>query len=89
VTERTESHTRVFDDPPKSRCSRISHSPLMQRLKASGGNPWQIVVYGAARGQCRGVGQHGEDKLFDLRTGPFKGIGSLAKLANDLALRPA
>ena len=64
------------------------YAPLMQRLKASGGTLAQLSFTVRRVADVEGSAKYGEDKLFDLRTGPFKGIGSLAKLANDM-LRPA
>jgi hypothetical protein len=64
------------------------YAPLMQRLKASGGTLAKLSFTVRRIADVEAWAKYGEDKLFDLRTGPFKGIGSLAKLANDL-LRPA
>lgn len=89
VTERTESYSRVFDAIlAEEQVLTDLYAPLMQRLKASGGTLAKLSFTVRRVADVEAWARHGEDKLFDLRTGPFKGIGSLAKLANDL-LRPA
>ncbi|HUX87909.1 MAG TPA: AAA family ATPase, partial [Chloroflexota bacterium] len=89
VTERTQSYTRVFDAIlAEEQVLTDLYAPLMQRLKASGGTLAKLSFTVRRVADVEAWAKYGEDKLFDLRTGPFKGIGSLAKLANDL-LRPA
>ena len=73
---------------PDRRGAADLYAPLMQRLKASGGTLAKLSFTVRRVADFEAWAKYGEDKLFDLRTGPFKGIGSLARLANDL-LRPA
>ena len=89
VTERTAAYTRVFDAVVAEEQILVAlYAPLMQRLKASGGSLAKLSFTVRRVADVAAWAKSGEDNLFDLRTGPFKGIGSLAKVANDM-LRPA
>lgn len=89
VAERTQSYIRVFDAIlAEEQVLTDLYAPLMQRLKASGGSLAKLSFTVRRVADVDTWAKWGEDNLFDLRTGPFKGIGSLAKVANDL-LRPA
>lgn len=89
VAERTQSYARVFDAIlAEEQMLADLYAPLMQRLEASGGTLAKLAFTVRRVADVEAWAKYGEDELFDLRTGPFKGIGSLARLGNDL-LRPA
>lgn len=89
VTERAVAYTRVFEAVVAEEQMLVAlYAPLMQRLKASGGSLAKLSFTVRRVADVAAWANSGEDNLFDLRTGPFKGTGSLAKIANDM-LRPA
>jgi hypothetical protein len=89
VKERGEAYKRVFDAVVAEEQILVAlYAPLMQRLKASGGSLAKLSFTVRRVADVAAWAKWGEDNLFDLRTGPFKGIGSLAKVAHD-KLRPA
>ena len=85
VTERAESYTRVFDAIlAEEKVLNELYAPLMQRLKASGGSLAKLSFTVRRIADVEAWASWGEKNLFDLRTGPFRGLGSLAKEANRL-----
>jgi energy-coupling factor transporter ATP-binding protein EcfA2 len=86
---RTSSYTRVFEAIiAEQQVLEELYAPLTKRLERAGGTLAKLSFTVRRVADVDAWAKAGEDDLFDLRTGPFKGIGSLAKIAND-ALRPA
>ncbi|MCH8863537.1 MAG: ATP-binding protein [Proteobacteria bacterium] len=56
----------------------------MERLRAAGGTLAKLSFTVTRVADVAKWAKQGEDDLFDLRGGPFKGIGSLAKEANSM-----
>jgi hypothetical protein len=89
VTERNQSYVPVFDVIlAEEQILNELYAPLMQRLKASGGSLAKLSFTVRRMADVEAWASWGEKSLFDLRTGPFRGIGSLAKKANRM-LAPA
>lgn len=87
VAERAAAYERVFDAVvAEERILTGLYAPLMERLQASGGSLAKLSFTVRRVADVAAWAKAGEDGLFDLRTGPFKGIGSLAKVANDMLL---
>jgi len=87
VTERAAAYQRVFDAVVAEEEILVAlYAPLMERLQASGGSLAKLSFTVRRVADVDAWAKAAEDGLFDLRTGPFKGIGSLAKVANDLLL---
>ena len=85
VPKREESYMRVFDAIlAEEQVLNELYAPLMQRLKASGGSLAKLSFSVRRVADVKAWASWGEENLFDLRTGPFRGIGSLAKEANIL-----
>ena len=85
VPKREESYMRVFDAIlAEEQVLNELYAPLMQRLKASGGSLAKLSFSVRRVADVEAWASWGEENLFDLRTGPFRGIGSLAKEANRL-----
>jgi hypothetical protein len=85
VTEREQGYIRVFDAVlGEEHVLNELYAPLMERLKASGGTLAKLSFSVTRVADVAGWARQGEDDLFDLRGGPFKGIGSLAKEANNI-----
>jgi hypothetical protein len=83
VIERRESYVRVFDAIlAEEQVLNELYAPLMQRLKASGGSLATLSFNVRRVADVEAWASWGEKNLFDLRTGPFRGFGSLAKEAN-------
>lgn len=84
VVEREKGYRRVFDAVlSEERVLNELYAPLLDRLQEAGGTLAKLsfsvnrvadVDTWAARGE----------ELFDLRTGPFKGIGSLKNVASEM-----
>lgn len=88
VTEREAGYGRVFDAVlNEEKVLNELYAPLMTQLTAAGGSLAKLSFSVTRTADHVAWAQRGEKDLFDLRGGPFKGIGSLAKLA-DSALRP-
>ncbi|HJR58703.1 MAG TPA: hypothetical protein VJ813_04875 [Vicinamibacterales bacterium] len=84
-----QSYTRVFGAIlVEERVLTDLHASLMQPLKASGGTLTKLSGYGAARRQCRGVGESTARKSSSTCARPIQGDWLVAKPASDL-LRPA
>jgi ABC-type lipoprotein export system ATPase subunit len=89
VAEREQGYVRVFDAVvSEERVLNELYAPLMKRLKAAGGTLAKLSFSVTRVANIRAWAKRGEDDLFDLRGGPFKGIGSLEREANAM-LAPA
>ena len=87
VGEREEGYVRVFDAiVAEERVLKELYAPLMKRLKAAGGTLSKLSFSVTRVADVHAWARRGED-LFDLRGGPFKGIGSLEKEANAMLAR--
>jgi hypothetical protein len=85
VAEREQCYLRVFEAIlAEEHVLNELYAPLMQRLKASGGSLAKLSFSVRRAADVAAWAKRGEDNLFDLRSGPFRGIGSLAKEANNL-----
>lgn len=83
VADREQGYVRVFDAVlGEERVLNELYAPLMERLKAAGGTLAKLSFTVTRVADVAKWAKRGEDDLFDLRGGPFKGIGSLAKEAN-------
>ena len=83
VAERADGYIRVFDAlMAEERVLNELYGPLIRRLQEAGGTLGKLT-FSVSRVADVGIwAKQGEDELFDLRGGPFKGIGSLEKEAN-------
>ena len=82
VTEREQSYVRVFDAVVgEERVLNELYAPLSKRLQASGGTLARLSFTVTRVADVAAWAKRGEI-LFDLRGGPFKGIGSLEKEAS-------
>jgi hypothetical protein len=82
VAEREQGYVRVFDALiAEERVLNELYAPLMQRLTAAGGTLSKLSFSITRVADVRAWAKRGEDDLFDLRSGPFKGIGSLEREA--------
>lgn len=89
VADREQSYVRVFEAILfEERVLNELYAPLMRRLKASGGSLAKLSFSVKRVADVDAWAKWGEDNLFDLRGGPFRGIGSLAKEANNLLRGP-
>lgn len=89
VADREQGYIRVFDAVvSEERVLNELYAPLMERLKAAGGTLGKLSFSVTRVANVRAWAKRGEDNLFDLRGGPFKGIGSLEREANAM-LAPA
>jgi hypothetical protein len=89
VVEREAGYERVFDAIlSEESVLNDLYAPLVTHLTAAGGSLAKLSFSVTRIVDCPAWAKRGEDELFDLRGGPFKGIGSLAKVA-EVALRPA
>ena len=85
VVDREEGYIRVFDAVlGEERVLNELYAPLMTRLRAAGGTLAKLSFTVTRVADVAKWAKRGEDDLFDLRGGPFKGIGSLAKEANSM-----
>ena len=83
VADREDGYIRVFEAVlGEERVLNQLYAPLVQRLTAAGGTLAKLSFSVTRVADVRSWAKQGEDELFDLRGGPFKGIGSLAKEAN-------
>ena len=89
VTDREAGYVRVFDAVlAEERVLNELYAPLVRRLREAGGTLGKLSFSVTRIADVRRWAEKGEDELFDLRGGPFKGIGSLEREAN-LMLRDA
>lgn len=89
VSEREEGYRRVFDAIlSEETVLNGLYAPLMTHLTKAGGSLAKLSFSVTRIADYAAWAKRGEDDLFDLRGGPFKGIGSLAKEAGE-KLRPA
>jgi energy-coupling factor transporter ATP-binding protein EcfA2 len=85
VAEREQGYIRVFDALlGEERVLNELYAPLMERLKVSGGTLAKLSFSVSRVADVAHWADFGEKDLFDLRGGPFKGIGSLAKAATSV-----
>ena len=83
VAERADGYIRVFDALlAEERVLNELYGPLIQRLWEAGGTLGKLSFSVSRVVDVGTWAKQGEDELFDLRGGPFKGIGSLEKEAN-------
>jgi len=86
VTDREEGYVRVFEAIlAEEAVVKELYAPLMKRLQAAGGTLANLAFEVKRIVDVASWAKRGED-LFDLRGGPFKGIGSLEKEANSMLL---
>ena len=85
AVEREQSYIRVFNAilGEEHVLNRL-YAPLMVRMKTAGGTLAKLSFTVTRVADVAKWAKRGEDDLFDLRGGPFKGIGSLAKEANSM-----
>jgi hypothetical protein len=82
VTEREQGYARVFEALlGEERVLNELYAPLKERLEKSGGTLARLSFTVTRVAKVAAWAKRGE-ALFDLRGGPFKGIGSLEKQAN-------
>ncbi|MDE0420042.1 MAG: AAA family ATPase [Gammaproteobacteria bacterium] len=85
VGEREEGYIRVFDALlAEEGVLNELYAPLVRRLTEAGGTLGKLSFSVTRVADVRTWAKQGEDELFDLRGGPFKGIGSLEKEANNM-----
>lgn len=85
VDEREQGYVRVFDAIlGEERVLHELYAPLMDRLKSAGGTLAKLSFTVARVANVTKWAKRGEDDLFDLRSGPFKGIGSVEQAANSI-----
>ena len=85
VAEREEGYIRVFDALlGEEKVLNELYAPLVRRLAAAGGTLGKLSFSVIRVADVRTWAKQGEDELFDLRGGPFRGIGSLEREANNM-----
>ena len=83
VADRENGYIRVFDALlTEERVLNELYAPLVRRLTEAGGTLGKLSFSVTRVADVAKWAKQGEDELFDLRGGPFKGIGSLEKEAN-------
>jgi len=83
VASREQSYVRVFEAIiGEEAILKDLYAPLMRRLASAGGTLAKLSFTVSRVVDVEQWAKNGEQDLFDLRTGPFRGIGSLAKEAN-------
>jgi hypothetical protein len=86
VTEREQGYTRVFEAVlAEEHVLNELYAPLRMRLEMAGGTLARLSFTVTRVADVAAWAKRGE-ALFDLRGGPFKGIGSLEKEANTMLL---
>jgi len=86
VAEREQGYVRVFEAVlGEERVLRELYDPLKKRLERSVGTLARLSFTVARIADVKAWAKRGEE-LFDLRGGPFRGIGSLEKEANTMLL---
>ena len=89
VAHRETGYIRVFDALlAEEEVLNGLYAPLVKRLLEAGGTLGKLSFSVTRVADVAKWAKQGEDDLFDLRGGPFRGIGSLEKEAN-LMLRDA
>ena len=85
VADREEGYIRVFDALlAEEDVLNELYAPLVRRLTKAGGTLGKLSFSVTRVADVGAWAKQGEDELFDLRGGPFKGIGSLEKEANSM-----
>ncbi len=85
VADRADGYVRVFDALlAEERVLNELYGPLIRRLQESGGTLGKLSFSVSRVADVGKWAKQGENELFDLRGGPFKGIGSLKKEANQM-----
>ena len=85
VAEREQGYIRVFDAVlGEEQVLNELYAPLMERLEAAGGTLAKLSFTVTRVADVAMWAKRGEDDLFDLRGGPFKGIGTLEKDADSM-----
>ncbi len=85
VGEREDDYIRVFDALlAEEGVLNELYAPLVRRLTKAGGTLGKPSFSVARVADVGTWAKHGEEELFDLRGGPFKGIGSLEREANNM-----
>ena len=85
VADREEGYIRVFDALlAEEYVLNELYAPLVRRVTEAGGTLGKLSFSVTRVADVGGWAKRGEDELFDLRGGPFKGIGSLEKEANNM-----
>lgn len=83
VASREQSYVRVFEAIiGEEALLKDLYAPLMQRLASAGGTLAKLSFTVSRVVDVEQWAKTAEQDLFDLRSGPFRGIGSLAKEAN-------
>ena len=85
VAEREEGYIRVFDALlAEEAVLNELYAPLVRRLTEAGGTLGKLSFSVIRVADVGTWAKQGEDELFDLRGGPFRGIGSLEREANNM-----
>lgn len=80
VAEREAGYIRVFDAVvAEERVLNELYAPLMVKLQKAGGTLAKLSFSVSRVVNVAAWAKRGEKDLFDLRGGPFKGIGSLER----------
>ena len=83
VAHRETGYIRVFDALlAEEQVLNGLYAPLVERLSEAGGTLGKLSFSVTRVADVAKWAKQGEDDLFDLRGGPFRGIGSLEKEAN-------
>ncbi|MHC2357812.1 energy-coupling factor transporter ATP-binding protein EcfA2 [Sinorhizobium meliloti] len=83
VADREQGYVRVFEAVVSEELILNElYAPLMERLQVAGGTLAKLSFSVTRVANVRAWATRGENDLFDLRGGPFKGIGSLEREAN-------
>lgn len=83
VAERESGYVRVFEAIlGEERVLSDLYAPLMDRLKRTGGTLAKLSFTVSRVADVKTWAKQAETDLFDLRGGPFKGFGSLEKIAS-------
>lgn len=85
ATEREKGYIRVFDAViGEERVLTELYAPLMDRLRSQSGTLAKLSFTVSRVVDVGEWADQGERNLFDLRGGPFKGIGSLESIASEM-----
>jgi AAA domain, putative AbiEii toxin, Type IV TA system len=84
ATEREQGYARVFEAVlSEERVLNELYAPLMKRMETSGDTLAKLSFTVRRIADVNSWAKRGEKDLFDLRGGPFRGIGSLEKVATE------
>ena len=84
VEDREAGYVRVFKAlEAEEQVLRDLYSPLLTKLESSHGSLSKLSFTVRRVVDIKSWADNGEQNLFDLRSGPFKGIGSLAAIATE------